>query len=319
MAVPIKTTTNFDCYLQSQRVSCGDMGSSNEIIETWILTPKTTGIIRPETSDWKTLITENAVPEIGEYYSTWWGGGATYTGAPWQTKARCRNHDFVTLVDGNIQATFRFQTYYLPDPNTIASTNKLHLPTVVECQHSTRPIALFRRTWTTAPSPLNNASAGDIGGVAAILGTKDPMESTVGQTRVRVRLTMDAEDIEIYDAMTTMESIVGKRNSAVFMNIYSVGAVYCESFAINKLEGEFYEITVDFVYDEYYEHDQYPEIDTDGLPKMNNTGTELSDVRWKRVERTSVDFNTIFAYTGANFGVNVDTDRKGLASKGYWS
>ena len=319
MAVPIKSTANFDCYLMSQRVSCGDIGSSNEILETWIIVIKEAGIVRPETSDWKNLILENAAPEIGEYYSAWWGGGAAYTGAPWQTKARCRNHDFVTLEDGRIQATFRFQTYYFPDPNTRATTNKLHLPTLIECQHSTRTTALFKRTWTTDPDPIVDSSAADIGGVAAILGTKDPMEAQVPQTRIRVRLTMDAEDIQIYDAMQTMEQIVGKRNSSVFLSFYSEGKVYCESFAINKLEGEFYEITVDFLFDAYYEHDQYPEIASDGIPKTNNTGTQFTDIRWKRVERASVDLNTIFAYTGPNFGVTADVDRKALGLKGYWA
>jgi hypothetical protein len=316
MAVPIKSTANYDCYLRAQKVVPSDFGGSNEIYETWIIVKKEGGIIRPETPEWYSMMTETAVPKIGEYYDVW--SGQTPTLINWQHFAKCRNHEFTTTDDGRVEATFRFQTYYQADPSTYGASAVLHLPTVIEAQHSTRQIALFRNSWTTNPPAALDESAADIGGTAAFTGTKDPMESTVAQTRIRVRLTMDTEYNDLQSAILTMESIVGKRNSNAFIN-YSPGTVYCESFAINKLEGEFYEITIDFVYDQYYEHDQYPEIAADGKPKTNSTGTQFTDVRWKRVNRSNFDFNTIFAYTGADFGTTVNTDRKALATKGYWA
>ena len=65
--------------------------------------------------------------------------------------------------------------------------------------------------------------------------------------------------------------------------------------------------------------DQIPEMDVDGQPKTNNTGTEFSDVRWQRIERETFDFNTLFTYDDADFGVNLDAIRQEIAEKGYWT
>lgn len=316
MAVPLKTTTNFNCYLQSQRVSTGDVGSSNEIIEVWIISPKE-GIVRPETQMHRTLMAENAVPQIGEYYADWWAAYPSIVlSGNWQGEARCRSHEFTTLVDGNVQATFRFQTFWQKRPGD--ANTALHLPTTVDVGSSTRTMALFRRNWTTPPIATLDKSAADIGGDAAILGTKEPYDTVVSQARLRVRLVEDAEILPIDGVATIMALAVGKRNEEIFMG-FPVQSLVLESFAINKLEGEFYEFTFDAVFDRYYEHDQIPEMDVDGQPKTNNTGTEFSDVRWQRVERETIDFNTFFAYTDANFGLTPDPIRQEIAEKGYWT
>lgn len=318
MAVPLKTTTSFNCYLQSQRVSTGDVGSSNEIIEVWIISPKeASSIVRPESQMHRTLMAENAAPQIGEYYADWWTAFPSIVLAGnWQGEARCRSHEFVTLVDGNVQATYRFQTFWQKRPGDAYTA--LHLPTAVDVGSSTRTMALFRRNWTTPPIANIDKSGSDIGGDAAILGSKEPYDTVVSQARLRVRLVEDAEILPIDGVATFMALAVGKRNSDVFLG-FPAQSLVLESFAINKLEGEFYEFTFDAVFDRYYEHDQVPEFDTDGLPKMNSTGTELSDVRWQRVERDTFDFNTLFSYTDTDFGVNLDAIRQEMAEKGYWT
>jgi len=320
MATPLKTTTNFYCYLINQQVNTGDVGEPNEIIETWILAPVEAQIIRPEGSDWSTLQAENAAPDIGEYYSSW--NNVNYVNASsWQKKARCRSHIFTTLHDGNIQAVYRFSTYYQKRPGT-ANTG-LQLPTTVECASASRPIGLFRRNWVDGPPAALDQSAADIGGDTAILGTREPFDSIVPQARMRVRLVMDSEDLPISDAIIELSLFMGKRHFSSnatdpsFMG-FPVRSCIAETFAINKLEGEFYEITIDIVWDKYYDHDQVPQIEPDGEPKTKNDGLELDDIRWTRVERDEEDFNKMFAYTTADFMSAADADRKALAMKGYW-
>jgi hypothetical protein len=62
------------------------------------------------------------------------------------------------------------------------------------------------------------------------------------------------------------------------------------------------------LYDAYYHHEQVPIVDADGKPKRTSAG-ELADVRWKRLPRSSADFNNIFAG---------DTRLKARVEKGYW-
>ena len=344
--IPIRVSSVYDMYLISQQVIVGDLGQQNEIYETWRIVKQlgenqTNTIIRPEGHEWRTLVTEEVVPHIGMYYSEWWdytnANGLNYQVAlglqsppsDWQQKARCRGHDFRTLTDGVIEVSIRFSTYWQCNPkdayDDAVTSDSFQLPTIVEANYGGRVMDLYRKTWTTEPSATLDQSATDIGGTPAQVGSKQPDAYFVPQVKLRIRCVYDVTQVGLGDTQPSSRDIlikktsekVGSRNSAKFM-AFDEQTMTFDSFAINTLEGEFIEVIYDFTFDKFFEHDQVPQFATDGKPLTSNNGTQLSDVRWQRINRPTEDFNQIFFYTKNDMWVNINDIRKELAEDGYW-
>lgn len=328
MTYPAKTTTNFYVWQPSQTQICTDLGGQNELTETFIVEKigSTTSVhteIQFDRGDFLLMVDEVVLPDIGMLYGTW-NPQANLTGS-WHEYARCRGYNITPLPDGRVQIVTQWSTQYTADPaSVIAHTPVVILPASIEAQSGTRTMELYRTNWTTGPLATVDKSASDIGGTATAIGRKGiPIE--VPMMKIRVRLVKDAsvagaemDTAIIYFAL----NMVGARHKdavgALDFLGFPTGALWCEGINIVKLEGEFYEVIADFVFDKYYEHEQVPEFDAAGEPALDNTGTNLADVRWDRLARDDYDFNEIF-YATLSPSWTVDQKQKDFCLKGYWT
>jgi len=321
MATPLLTTTDYNCYFQSRTSSTAELNNTNEIVETWIIEKKNNPVVGvspiadPETDQYQDMVTQGAIPFIGqEYYA--WNVNSTLG---WSAVMRCRSHEFTTLSNGRVQVIIRFSSMYQVDPSTWGTASiEYHLPVSVEYVAKTRDILLFRRDWTSPPLATLDQSPSDIGGTASILGSVEGVPAVVPQVGVRLRVVHDATDAEMSGVALVFALMIGTRNETIFLG-FPIQSLVFEGFNIAKLEGEFYEIVFDFVFDRYYEHSQVPQTDPDGEPTLNNTGTELADVRWQRIHRDTAEFNECFFrnYTELLAGT-IFTAQRDIAEKGYW-
>ena len=265
------------------------------------------------------MVDEAILPDIGMVYGTW-NTSATATGS-WHEWARCRGYTINPLPDGRVQVVTQWTTQYTAVPDSVvAHLPEVILPASVEAQSGSRTMELYRTGWTTGALATVDKSGSDIGGTATAKGRKGiPVE--VPQMKIRVRLVKDATLTDITAAIVYFSlNMVGARHkdpvgSLDFLG-FPTGALWCEGINIVKLEGEFFEVIADFVFDKYYEHEQVPEFDAAGEPALDSTGTNLIDVRWDRLERDEFDFNEIFFHSLSPWVV--DQDQKDFALKGYW-
>jgi len=330
MATPIKTTANYQCYLIGNSFSMGDE-NPNTVVSTWIIRKMAGGSEEPPTpavptpfvqiqpsKEWDQLSTENAIPTIGEIFSDY----STYTSEFDFDTYYCVSVEVSENKDGSITAVSTFIDRWKIEPSTWNTAPTRLPPVSVEYITTNREDQIYRIDGTSpnlvATPPANlDKSAADIGGIAALKGSRNGLPTNVPQVRIRVRLTTDVWTIGsggLADVVDTYKDYIGTRNDDVFLG-FEAGSVVCDGFNIAKLEGPFYEIVFDFTYDSKFEHSQVPEFDTDGKPKENVTGTEFSDVRWIRSSRPQIDHNNIFFSTTPG---TKDADVQAVAQNGWW-
>jgi hypothetical protein len=325
MTYPAKTTANFYVWQPTQSQTCTDLGGQNEITETFIVekigsTTSNHTEIQFDRGDFKLMVDEVILPDIGAVYGVW-NPLATDTKS-WHYYARCRGYTISPLPDGRVQIVTQWATQYTADPATVVlGLPEVILPASIESQSGTRAMELYRTNWTTGPLATVDKSASDIGGTATAKGRKG-IPTEVPMMKIRVRAVKDATLTDITEAIVFFAlNMVGCRHkdavsSADFLG-FPTEALWCEGINIVKMEGEFYEIIADFVFDKYYEHEQVPEFDNAGEPALDNTGTNLADVRWDRIHRDTYDFNEIFYHSLSP--LVIDQYQKDFALKGYWT
>jgi hypothetical protein len=320
MALPYRTTTNYKCYFKSYDMTEGDNSQPNVITETWIIEKKeqSFGIIKFEGIDYRQMIAEGAIPNIGATYSAWNTNATLANYAKWQSEARCLNHNFTNVEGGRVQVVNTFSTRLRNNPaQNTALTVDLRLPSSIEYQAGLRQTETFMRPpWTIQPASSGTGSTGHIGGTAAISGSKQGLIEDVPTLQISVRTIKDARDVSKSTLAKYYANYLNQYNEPAY-NGFSAGTLLYTGFNLVDLEGSLYEIIHTLTYDQLYFNDQVPTMAGDGLPATSNNGTQLSDVRWQRPQRSSFDFK-FFHFTGDNPGYNFDPIGASFASTGYW-
>jgi hypothetical protein len=265
------------------------------------LPPTTPDINNPD--DIAALRTAGILPLVGSLFP-----GAS--SATWENAARFRGYTAEYMDGGKaLRLGLKWTTRYCMDPTLpIANpyVSSLQLPVSTEYVARTRTINLYRASWTTAPPAASDATGADIGG-SSIKQQDQGSTQQVPQIAVRMRIMRDATLASVQAQAATVSTWIGLRNSATFLG-FAANTLIVEGVSVVETQDEFYEVVFEMLYDAYYHHEQVPIVDSDGKPKRTSAG-ELSDVRWKRLPRSSADFNNIFAG---------DTRLKARAEKGYW-
>lgn len=124
--------------------------------------------------------------------------------------------------------------------------------------------------------------------------------------RIRLRLVQNADLAGISTTAGVVALYVNRISNAVFLG-FPAYSVICEGASLSTLEGEFYEVVFDFLYDTFYHHEQVVQMAADGRPDMS--AGNYTRIDWKRFPRSAVNFNDIF-------GTN--TRQKAIAEKGFY-
>jgi hypothetical protein len=294
----------YKAYLKSTSVSQGDIWDVHSATEVYHVEkvkldaqsqPEPITPFTPVNILWDDT-TQGApvIKNIGEQY----GGGSD-----WLSGALVRGIDWNMGGNGRgLTATVRYSTRYFETKfgkglnrteENIANATALEsgarcllLPCMVIPTFRTRSMKMYRDNPSmTGPNATNDISASDIGGL------QKQRDIDVRQVALKLRFVVDANSQGI-DALTgVLQAYVGKKNSDSFLG-YGAQNLICDGAAINHLEHEFYEVVMDYLYDEYFHHSQIVQPDQDGRPRM--MGTDYADVRWARDARTAVAFNDIW-------------------------
>jgi hypothetical protein len=238
------------------------------------------------------------LPRVGFPYVPPTGSGLT-----WEESCLVRSIDWAKAGLGLV-ATITYTTRYfetkagtarglaadkdnLTDATTLSNPQLLlgcmMMPTI-----RTRAIKAYRidgSSALTAPDPAVDRSVADIGGIQVVT------EIDVRQINYKLRMYIDADSISTRDVATFAGAYVGHRNSDTFFG-NAPNTMICDGVAINHLEGEYWELVIDYLYDEYSFHSQEPALAPDGKPLVI-TG-KYSDVRWVREKRSALAFNDIW-------------------------
>jgi hypothetical protein len=300
-----RTSTNWE----GSRVSCsvreGVMGEASTIVERWLVNRKratadfAAANIPYDVEAMRADTGGPIIPRVGAAYPT--GSGVT-----WQDACGLRDVQF-DVVQKSLSATLTYSTRYFyaanakgldRGVNALGSATSLpagiYLQAKVTPTTRTRNVVAYRSNpGMTAASAANDASTADIGGAA--LGSSRGQNVDIRQVALKLRLIVDNEIAgQDVDALTgVIQAYTGRKNSASFLG-YGTGQLVCEGGALNHIEHEFYELVMDYLWDEWYHHDQIPETGADGRPLVAGTPQVPSDVRFRRLARTAVDFNEIF-------------------------
>jgi hypothetical protein len=170
-------------------------------------------------------------------------------------------------------------------------SSSLILPSSSSYQTVTRIAKVYRTGWATDP-PLTADTTTDIGGTA-MQGAGATATMLVPQVRFRITTTQDASVSANY--MNTiangLAAFIGTRNSSSF-GPFATGSLVCEGINITQTRMPYYEVTADYLYDDWGHHEQVAQVGADGRP--NFTSGNLSSVFWKRPTLLTSDFNLIF-------------------------
>lgn len=316
-----RTSTNWE----GSRISCdmeeGWMGEKSTITERWFVSRKRSV---PDFAaanlpyDFNAMRTDAGgpvIPAVGAAYPTG-------TGVTWQDTAALRRVSIAREGKGFIATLFYDTRYfYATNAKGLARTTEvlsgatalpagIYLPAKVIPTTRTRSVVAYRSNpGMTSASALLDASTSDIGGAA--IGGGRGQQTDIKQVLLKLRLIVDNEIAgQDVDALTAViQAYTGRKNSAQFLG-YGAGQLVCDGGNLNHIEHEFYELVMDYLWDEWYHHDQVPELDIDGRPKL--TGSLPADVRFRRLSRGAVDFNEIFPVS------DIGRSWKYQAFKGLW-
>lgn len=253
--------------------------------------PSGGGLVLPYAMDTALYQTGPALPKIGIAYPGPAAGTST-----WQETALCRSLQAVP-VEQHIDVVATYDTYYFYSKDVKKNTSgtvsdasdTAFLPARATFSIGTKEINVWRVN-PTAPSATVNVSASDIGGTAVVSGIT-PMKQSVSTVKLRIRILIDSETQDIVAAASNISSFAGKRNTDTFMG-FTTGKLVCTGGAVSHLEHEYFEASLEYEYDEYFEHVQVAEMAADGRPKGGATGPTV--VKWQRPVRTGDAFNNIF-------------------------
>lgn len=316
MPVPYSTAT-YNRYLTNSSTTTSDIDGTTTCVLVYTIERKDKTVIDYNGADYDLMITEGVLPNIGKDMLSWSGSSR----GPQET-ARLREIEFSSNKVGNCTATCRFTTLYATHPKTIdpahtqptgnAPAAYFHLPSNVEYSASLRSMRTWRRTWATTPASLAavDISPSDIAGFAAS-GGQQGMITEVPQVRIRMRFVLDATVTKMVDQYAQISAYIGKKNSVAFLN-FPVGSVICEGITMGHLQQEYYEIILDFLYDDYYHFEQVPDYMSDGTLDINSLGNART-VKWVRTTRSTADFNLIYGTAGP-----AATWLKNQVERGYW-
>jgi len=174
---------------------------------------------------------------------------------------------------------------------TSIGSDELLLPAMIMPTLRTRSSKAFRLDTSTshvaAPDPLVDRSTVDIGGTQLVA------DIDIRQMNFKLRIYIDSESVSLKEVAVDIGlAYTGKRNSAEFFGC-GIGTLICDGVGLTHLEGEYWEIVIDYTWDEFSFHSQEPELMPDGKPRM--ILSRYYDVRWTREYRPSIDFNDIWA------------------------
>lgn len=293
------SSTTFQWEIVSERFSSGTIGQPSTITQVLIVEKKA-GASFDLAKDVSTMLTENVLPELNEQYNVSSPGVRD-----WAQNATCRGYDYEHISNAKARFTIKYATLVSIDP-VVVSGQEFALPASTDYQSMLRTTKIFREGYTTnPPTTSSNSTTADIGGTN-VQGTRGGRDIQVPQMRVRLRLVQDADTQGISATAAIVIQYVNRINNAAFLG-FPAYSVICEGASLGALEGEFYEVVFDFLYDTFYHHEQVVEMDADGRPKMS-AGNYVR-VDWKRFPRAAVDFNDIFS---------TNTRQKARAEKGFF-
>ena len=303
-----KVSANYRSHVKATQVRSFDLDGNNEVLVTLIVEKidpisGNTLTIDPWGNDHPWLISEGIIPHIGMTLEQWYT--LTFAEYQWEGLARLRDYTFEPASGGSLIVNLRFTTYYVPqvDPDPQGQNLTLLLPASIEMTTTNRSMSMWRSgTTLTPPSPTLDS-------VAIIAG--NTLSSTTGmlgaavdvpQMRIRIRIMQDTatDNSTFVDQMDNLKTYIGKRNDATFLG-FDRGEIYCEGMSMQRIEHNFYEVVFDFIYDFYYEHSQFPVIEGDGQPKMEEDPLQagvyrVRELYWRRVTREYIDFTNILPY-----------------------
>lgn len=226
--------------------------------------------------------TEGAIPRRG---SKLFSSG---TGLLWQQYLRFRGYTMDVLPNkSGAMFTLSYSTRYVL---AYIEPVSYFIPNSIEYQSVSRSTRVYRTGWTVNPPAASDVSA-EIGG-NAVQGVGESMAWPVRQNRIRIRLENDAFVVPISTAASNLTVYQNLTNSAAFLG-YAANTLVCEGVTLNPIRHEFYEITFDFLFDPWFHHEQVPDLAPDGRPDRTASGPKT--VKWKRLPRSSADFNNIYA------------------------
>jgi hypothetical protein len=288
-------TATFTRYTVSLQYTVGEYSKPSQLIATY-------RIVRNDGAylDWdgmlKQMWDENVIPRptVAPYTAS---AGLNYY-------MRCRGYTVQQVADGQgtgVVVTVNFDTMYTKHPTEVT---RYDLPSKWEYNAITRTAPIYRRSWTGAPPAALDESAADIGGTA-FGGGQVTRSQMVTQVRARLQFVQDATAKSMSVAATTLGTYAGTVNNATFGS-FPAYTLVCEGVNIGKMDGEYYQVIFDFLYDPWYHHEQVATVDVDGRIKL--TSGAPTEVKWKRQTRTAVDFNNIWAG---------DTILRDITNKGY--
>jgi len=293
------TTATYTYYTTGLQSSYGELGAPTTYVQRSIIV-RNDGTVIDFDVQLPQLITELVLPKMGDPAAT--------TGLA-QT-ALCRGYTVQHGPSNHIIVDTRYDTQYVINPSVGTFGSRWDLPFNVAFQTVQRSMMAYRQTWTTNPPTGANSTGSDIGGTP-FLSAQGGVAQTVAQTRLRLQFTQDAEVVSISTAASTLTNYANKLNSATFFGV-GAGNILCEGVSVTRTAHEYYLVSFDFLIDPYAHHSQVATLDGDGKVRTATVGgvaNAAADVRWKRIARSSTDFNNIYAG---------DTDLKALVEKGYW-
>ena len=281
------TTANYRAYeLTGQMQVTGIDGQSN-ITETRCI-ERIDGAAINWPYEHDQMITEGALVSPGDAYPA----DAADTIEAYML---CNNVSMSPMQKGKMSAAISWTTRYTwcrnakTETGASAGSLAVRIPTI-QYLAKHRSVQTYRRGWSVAPPATLDISA-EIGGSELSSGDKG-MPVHVSQSQVRLRMLIDTDGQTLLSANTAAMAYVGRRNSDTFLG-FTAQTLVCEGASINHISAEYYELNMEYSFDEWYEHTQVPDLDIDGKPKRA-PGGQLLNVYWKRPNRTAVTFNSIW-------------------------
>ena len=292
------STTTFSYEIIQTRFSVGTIGQPSTIQQTLVVEKKG-GVAIDLAKDVSVMLAENLIPELNEDYNVVSPGVRD-----WAQYATFRGYDAEYVGNGKVRMTLKYATLYSVDPTVVAG-QELAMPASTDYQSMIRTTKIFRTGYTTNPPAALDSTTADIGG-SSVQGTRGGRDIQVPQMRVRLRLVQNADLAGISTTAGVVALYVNRISNATFLG-FPAYSVICEGASLASLEGEFYEVVFDFLYDTFYHHEQVVQMAADGRPDM--TAGNYTRIDWKRFPRSAVNFNDIFS---------TNTRQKAIAEKGFY-
>lgn len=288
-------TTTYTSTVTDASVRAATIGGESTIDVTRVISRNDGAaiLIDQETS---TMISEGHLPAIDLLYVA-----TPLTGMTWEATARCRTVSLRQNGNKAVTASINYSTLWVQSPVGAATTVNLALPSSMEFSTRTRMTTVYRTGWTVAVS--NTDASADIGGTNIAGGTQG-MQMSVPQIVMRMRFTNDTSDVPMSEAATNLANYAGRLNADAFITDFGsgtgtsfpIGSVLCEGVTVQKTSHNFYDITFEFVADNWYHLEQVATFDAKGQVKLDTAASAGPvEVKWKRMQRGTANFNAIYS------------------------